>query len=83
MNARVRSDYRWKNVLAFCGVEFTKSEYRPVPKGYEDQALKHPFLEVEQEVKQEVKKVVEPTVEATEEVLIKSSEAKPKKKAEK
>ena len=89
MNARVKKDYRWNNVLAFCGVEYTKGEYRPVPKGYEDEAKKHPFLEIETEpVKKYIelvkKSAPEPVEETSKEDLIKTSEERPaRKKAEK
>lgn len=47
MNARVKSDHRWKSVTALSGVEFVKSEYREIPSGFEKEAQAHPFLEIE------------------------------------
>ena len=50
MEAKVRSEHRWRNVTAFGGIEFVKSEYRPVPAGLEKEAQAHPFLEIKTSV---------------------------------
>ena len=38
LEARVREEYRWDRVNACGGVEFVKSEWRPVPPGMEEAA---------------------------------------------
>jgi len=45
MQARVKQAYRWK-VARSCGVEFVKSEWRPVPRGYEAEAQQCSLLDV-------------------------------------
>jgi hypothetical protein len=70
MRARVKSDFRWRTVIAFGGHEFVKDEYRSVPSGCEEAAKLHPFLEVEPEtVKQSRRKnkVAEPEAEVDDE----------------
>lgn len=49
MRARVNKAWRWKSILALGGCEFVKGEYRPVPGDQEDEARKHPYLEIEPE----------------------------------
>lgn len=49
MRARVNPAWRWKSILALGGCEFVKGEYRPVPVEREDEARKHPYLEIEPE----------------------------------
>jgi hypothetical protein len=46
MQAKVKADYRWKFTRS-CGVEFVKSEFRPVPVGREQEAQRNEFLEIE------------------------------------
>jgi len=46
MLARVKQDFRWKTVVAFSGFEYTKTEWRKVPAGLEEQAKGNPFLEL-------------------------------------
>ncbi len=55
MKARVKDDFRWNTVMAFAGVEFVKDEFRPVPMGYEDEAKKHPYLEIQRASKPKAK----------------------------
>ena len=45
MEAKVKQEHPWKEVTAFAGREYVKSEWRPVPAGKESAALVHPFLE--------------------------------------
>ena len=45
MQAKVKPDYRWKNVVAF-GIEFVKSEARQVPEENESEAQRHPALQI-------------------------------------
>ena len=40
-------NYPSGSVVAFGGVEYVKYEWRDVPSGFEDEAVQHPFLEVE------------------------------------
>lgn len=49
MKVRVKPSYRWSVITAFSGREFVKSEWRPVPAGYEEAAKNHELLEVEEE----------------------------------
>ena len=53
MKAKVKNDCNLKVVTAFAGVEYVKYEYRPVPASAENEALRHPFLEIETAVAQE------------------------------
>lgn len=46
LEARVKQDYFLAHISAFSGLEFVKSEWRPVPAGLEDQARNHELLEV-------------------------------------
>ena len=41
MEARVDEKYQYNRVRACAGVEFVKSEYRPVPPDREDEARDH------------------------------------------
>lgn len=46
MYAKVKSTHRWLSVTAFGGHEYTKDEYRIVPKESEEAAKKHEMLDV-------------------------------------
>lgn len=46
LEARVKSNYAYGNVIAFSGLEYTKKEWRQVPPGFENQAIVHPLLDV-------------------------------------
>jgi len=46
MEAKVKKSYRMGAVIAFSGVEFIRTEWRPVPAGFEAQATVHPLLDV-------------------------------------
>lgn len=46
MQARVKSTSRYGVITAFTGKEFVRYEWRAVPEGCEDEAKRHPFLEV-------------------------------------
>lgn len=59
MEARVRSDSKLDNVFAFSGREFSKTEWRPVPAGLEEEAKANPFLEVRGGEKPAAKKSAE------------------------
>lgn len=81
MQARVKADHRWKSLSAFSGHEYIKSEWRPVPAGYEAEAMTHPDLELDGELDGivEVKPPVEtafvnvkPTAEAKLEEMVAS-----------
>jgi hypothetical protein len=48
MKARVKADSRFGVVMAFTGREYTKREWRDVPPGYEAEAGRHPYLELEE-----------------------------------
>lgn len=59
LQAKVKADSQFNPVTAFGGYEFVRTEYRPVPAGFEAAAEAHPYLEV-----LEVKEVVaEPAAE--------------------
>jgi len=47
MRVKVKKDSKISIITAFTGREFVKSEYRNVPPGSEDEAKRHPYLEVE------------------------------------
>ncbi len=54
--AKVKDSYRAGAVYAFSGYEYVRTEYRPVPHGFEDAALVHLLLDVrEAKTKQDVK----------------------------
>ena len=79
MRARVKQDYRWKEVMAFGGHEYTKDEYRPVPPECEEEAGRHPFMEIEAEKAEKIgveEKLIE-FVEPVEFVAPVKSPAKP------
>jgi len=46
MQARIKQTARWGTLSFFSGVEYTKSEWRPVPHGKEDEARSNDWLEV-------------------------------------
>ena len=74
MNARVKKEYRWSTLTAFSGHIFCKTEYRPIPKGFEKDAQAHPGLEIQfgMKPKEPVEMVEVPGVEIPEaEELIK------------
>jgi len=50
MQARVKQDARYSNILALSGIEFTKSEWRNVPVGFEAEAIHNEYLEVRETV---------------------------------
>lgn len=52
MEARVKQDYFLPSLIAFSGVEFTRAEWRAVPEGFEEEAKKHPFLDVQPSLKE-------------------------------
>lgn len=54
--ARVVEGYNMGSVIAFSGYEYIRSEWRPVPAGFEEHAQNHELLEVRQ-----VKSAVEAT----------------------
>lgn len=47
MQAKIKPNYRWNSLIAFAGCEFVKTEYRPIPKEFENAALAHESLEIE------------------------------------
>lgn len=49
MKVRVKADSRVISVTAFGGRHYSRDEWRPVPDGAEQEALNHPFLEVQPE----------------------------------
>jgi hypothetical protein len=58
MEARVKPDYRWKNITAFSGREYVKSEFRLVPQDCEAQARANGSLEVRENVEQPQPEIV-------------------------
>jgi len=46
MLAQVKPDSRMKIVIAFTGHEYVTYEWRPVPEGAQEEARKHPLLDV-------------------------------------
>lgn len=46
MLAQVKPDSRMKIVMAFTGHEYVRYEWRPVPEGAQEEARKHPLLDV-------------------------------------
>lgn len=47
LEAKVKANYALgTSVIAFSGLEFTKSEWRQVPAGHENEALVHPYLDL-------------------------------------
>ncbi len=46
LEAKVKDTYRMGPVIAFSGHEFVRSEWRPVPAGFEPAAIVHPLLDV-------------------------------------
>lgn len=61
MKAKVKDNYRWHNISALSGAEFVKGEWREVPAGFEEEAKRHPALEIQAE-KVAVKATVQETV---------------------
>ena len=59
LEARVKDHYRWSSVVALDGVEFIKSEWRPVPMVREDEAKRTAFLEVREVEEAKIKIKVE------------------------
>lgn len=49
MQAQVRKDCRFRSIVAFNGQEYTKLDWRPVPKGFEEEARRHSFLTIREE----------------------------------
>jgi hypothetical protein len=47
MRVRVTAGARYSTIQLFSGMEFVKSEWRPVPSWYEAEALKSGWLEIE------------------------------------
>lgn len=47
MRVKVRQSHRYQTVVAFSGKEYNKHEFRDVPEGCEEEAKRHPYLEVE------------------------------------
>ena len=75
MQAKVKKDYRYPAVTAFSGLEYVKFEFRAVPAFAEDEAKRHPALEIQELVPEAVVEVLEEKAD---------EEAAPKKrKAEK
>jgi hypothetical protein len=50
MQARIKKNARYPTLNFFSGVEFVKSEWRPVPPGREEEARANDWLEVADEV---------------------------------
>jgi hypothetical protein len=48
MEAKVNQSSRYGTVTAFSGHEYVKYEWRIVPAGHEEEAARHPSLEVKQ-----------------------------------
>jgi hypothetical protein len=55
MRVRVKRDSKVLNVTAFGGFQYIRSEWREVPAGCEQEAEKHPYLEIEPLAKAEGK----------------------------
>ena len=81
MEARVKSEHRWRNVIAFGGIEFIKAEYRLVPAGFEKEAQAHPFLEVKGSVEEPGEELVEVEEEAEGAAKMTDEERKAKRAA--
>ena len=47
MRVRITSGARYSTVRLFAGMEFVKSEWRPVPAQYENEAMTSGWLEIE------------------------------------
>ncbi|RMD64630.1 hypothetical protein D6833_04160 [Candidatus Parcubacteria bacterium] len=47
MRARVKADARFSMVTACGGIQFNRHEWANVPPGCEEEALRNPYLEVE------------------------------------
>ena len=47
MRVKVRQSHRYQTVVAFSGKEYNKKEFRDVPEGCEEEAKRHPYLEIE------------------------------------
>lgn len=45
LEAKVKDEYRMGPVIAFSGQEYVRSEWRPVPVGFESAAVVHPLLD--------------------------------------
>lgn len=93
MQARVKKDSRYGSITAFSGLEFVKTEWRPVPVGKEKEAERNPYLELDRpepeavkepeqqpslEEMQGIKEEPEPEAEVTEESKPKKPVAKKK-----
>lgn len=81
MKARVRPDTRWHSVTACAGVHFNKRHWTEIPVGLEEEALNHPYLEVELDEAERAAPVVEqaptppPTTPPAENDVIDASKA--------
>lgn len=49
MEARVKHTWPFRTLQGLAGREFCKDEWRPVLPGFEEEATKHPYLEVREE----------------------------------
>jgi hypothetical protein len=54
MHVRVKKDSKVLAVTAFGGFQYIRAEWREVPPGSEEEAQKHPYLEIEPKAKIEV-----------------------------
>lgn len=54
---------RFSSVTAFSGLEFVRYEWRDVPIGFEDEAQRNPFLELQEDAPVEPETTPEPTPE--------------------
>ena len=69
LEARVKQDYFMNTVQAFSGLEYIKTEWRPVPAGKEEEAKKNELLEAREVGKKTILHVelVDPETEPVEE----------------
>jgi hypothetical protein len=83
MEAKVKSDSRYRTIIAFSGMEFIKGEWRAVPVGCEAEAMRNEYLETQEkpvEVPAEkVEEVVEVAPVVIETKAEKAAQAAPKK----
>lgn len=67
--AIVNEKTRYSTVNAFSGFEYVRYEFRPVPKGYEEQAKKHPYLTVRPRTKSALAEMVQPATDQNPDAL--------------
>jgi len=63
LQAKVKEDYKFPTVRAFTGREYVKDYWRDVPLGVDDEAKRHPYLEI-REMETEVEAETAPDPEA-------------------